>query len=98
MAMKLDELYAIVCERRDHPSEKSYTTQLMQAGEDEILKKIGEEAIEVVLAGKGQGDERLVEEVADLAYHALVLLAFRGLTPAAIEQELDRRHRKKTAG
>ena len=94
--MKLDELYQIICARRDQPSEKSYTTQLMQAGEDEILKKIGEEAIEVVLAGKGQGNERLIEEVADLAYHSLVLLAFRGLTPAAIEEELDRRHKKKS--
>ena len=96
--MKLDELYQIICARRDQPSEKSYTTQLMQAGEDEILKKIGEEAIEVVLAGKGQGNERLIEEVADLAYHSLVLLAFRGLTPAAIEEELDRRHKKKSGG
>ena len=96
--MKLDELYAVVCNRRDHPSEKSYTSQLMRAGEDEILKKIGEEAIEVVLAGKGQGDQRLVEEVADLVYHTLVLLSMRGIAPEAIEEELERRHRKKSAG
>jgi phosphoribosyl-ATP pyrophosphohydrolase len=94
--MKLDELYTIICERRDHPSEQSYTTRLMQMGEDEILKKIGEEGVEVVLAGKGQGDQRLVEEVSDLAYHTLVLLAFRGIKPEAIEQELENRHRKKT--
>jgi phosphoribosyl-ATP pyrophosphohydrolase len=96
--MKLEELYGIICERRDNPSERSYTTQLMQKGEDEILKKIGEEAVEVVLAGKGQGDERLVEEVADLAYHTLVLLSQRRIPPEAIEQELERRHRKKTDG
>jgi len=96
--MKLDELYAIVCQRRDHPSDQSYTTRLLQAGEDEILKKIGEEAVEVVLEGKGQGDERLAEEVFDLAYHVLVLLANRGIEPAAIEAELESRHRKKTSG
>lgn len=94
--MKLDELYAVICARRDNPDEKSYTVSLMKAGEDEILKKIGEEAVEVVLAGKGQGDQRLVEEVADLAYHTLVLLAYRGLTPQAIEEEMEKRHRKKT--
>jgi phosphoribosyl-ATP pyrophosphohydrolase len=95
--MKLDELYTIICDRRDHPSEQSYTTRLMQAGEDEILKKIGEEAVEVVLAGKGQGNQRLVEETADLAYHALVLLAYRGLKLTDIEAELELRHRQKTA-
>lgn len=96
--MNLNELYAIICDRRDHPSEKSYTTRLMQAGEDEILKKIGEEAVEVVLAGKGQGNQRLIEEAADLAYHTLVLLAYRGIEPAAVAEELEHRHRKKTAG
>jgi phosphoribosyl-ATP pyrophosphohydrolase len=96
--MKLDELYQIICDRRDHPAPGSYTASLFSQGEDEIIKKVGEEAIEVVLAAKGQGDERLVSEVADLAYHVLVLLAARGLLPADIEAELENRHRKKTAG
>ena len=96
--MKLDELYQIICDRRDHPSSGSYTASLFSQGEDEMIKKVGEEAIEVVLAAKGQGDERLVSEVADLAYHVLVLLAARRLLPVDIEDELDRRHRKKTAG
>jgi phosphoribosyl-ATP pyrophosphohydrolase len=95
--MKLDELYQIICDRRDHPVSSSYTAHLFSQGEDEIIKKVGEEAIEVVLAAKGQGDERLVSEVADLAYHVLVLLAARGLLPADIENELDLRHHKKTA-
>jgi phosphoribosyl-ATP pyrophosphohydrolase len=64
---------------------------LFAAGADEIVKKVGEEAIEVVLAAKGQGDERLVSELADLLYHALVLLAARGLTLAQVEAELQRR-------
>ena len=64
---------------------------MFAAGEDEIVKKVGEEAIEVVLAAKAQGNERLVSELADLLYHALVLLAARGLTLAQVEAELQRR-------
>lgn len=91
--MTLDELFTIICDRRDHPSTQSYTARLITAGEDEIVKKVGEEAVEVILAAKGQGDQRLVEEIADLAYHVLVLLAFRGLSPQDIRAELARRHR-----
>ena len=92
--MKIEELFAVICDRRDHPSEKSYTNRLMTAGEDEILKKIGEESVEVILAAKGQGETRLIEELADLTYHSLVLLAYKGLSPADIAAELERRHRK----
>lgn len=91
--MNLDDLYAIICERRDHPSDQSYTARLMAQGEDEIVKKVGEESVEVILAVKGQGDQRVIEEVADLTYHALVLLAYRHLTPEDIRAELERRHR-----
>ena len=84
--MQIDELYQIICERRDNPTEKSYTARLMAEGEDEIVKKVGEEAVEVILAAKGQGDQRLVEEVADLTYHALVLLAYRRI-PLEVEAE-----------
>jgi phosphoribosyl-ATP pyrophosphohydrolase len=88
----LERLYQIICERRDAPRAESYTSHLLARGEDQILKKIGEEAIEVIVAAKGQGDQRLVEEVADLTYHLLVLLALHGLRPADIEAELARRH------
>lgn len=91
--MNITNLYQIICERRDHPTQQSYTARLINQGEDEIVKKIGEEAIEIVLAAKAQGDQRLVEEVADLTYHVLVLLAVRGLTPEDIAAELERRHR-----
>ena len=91
--MTLDELYTVICDRRDHPTPNSYTASLFAKGIDEILKKVGEEAVEVVLAGKGQGSQRLTEEVADLAYHTLVLLAATGLSPADIRAELERRHR-----
>jgi phosphoribosyl-ATP pyrophosphohydrolase len=91
--ISLNELFEIICERRDNPTPESYTARLMAMGEDEIVKKVGEEAIEVILAAKGQGDQRLVEEVADLTYHVLVLLAARGLSPADIQAELERRRR-----
>lgn len=94
--MELDSLYEIICERRDNPTTGSYTARLMSDGEDEILKKVGEEAMEVILAGKGQGDERLIEEVADLTYHVLVLLASRHLSPADIRAELARRHQPRS--
>ncbi len=91
--MTIDQLYQIICDRRDNPSAGSYTARLLAAGEDEIVKKVGEEAIEVILAAKSQGDQRLVEEVADLTYHVLVLLAAHRLKPEDIRAELERRHR-----
>ena len=91
--MTTDELYAIICNRRDHPTEKSYTASLFAEGQDEIIKKVGEEAIEVVLAAKGQGRQRLTEEIADLTYHTLVLMASAGLTPQDIRDELASRHK-----
>lgn len=91
--MTIDQLFEIICERRDNPSPDSYTARLLEQGEDEIVKKIGEEAVEIILAAKGQGDSRLVEEVADLTYHVLVLLAARDLSPQDVRDELERRHR-----
>lgn len=91
--MTLEELYAIICQRRDNPAPNSYTAKLFAQGKDEIIKKVGEEAVEVVLAAAGQSQQRLVEEVADLAYHTLVLLAASNLTPADIQAELARRHK-----
>ncbi len=87
-----DALFAVLQERKANPKPGSYTNSLLDAGEDEIVKKIGEEAVEIILAAKGQGNERLVEETADLLYHLLVLLVYRGLTLDDIRAELERRH------
>ena len=87
----LYELQNIIEQRRLHPVDSSYTTSLFIAGEDEITKKIGEEAVELILAVKGQGDERIVSETADLLYHLIVLLAQCGLTLESVEKELQRR-------
>lgn len=92
MSITLDRLFGLICSRRENPPPGSYTAQLFAAGEDEIVKKVGEEAVEVILAVKGQGDERIISEVADLFYHTLVLLAAKKLTLADVEAELDRRH------
>ena len=89
----LRRVFAQIEDRKAHPRAGSYTNSLLDTGEDEIVKKIGEEEIEVVLAVKGQGDKRVIEELADLTYHCLVLLAQRGLSPDDIAAELERRHR-----
>lgn len=88
----LARLFQIIQDRKASPPPGSYTARLFAAGEDEIVKKVGEEAVEVILAVKGQGDQRVISEVADLFYHILVLLAARGLTLAEVEAELERRH------
>ena len=89
----LDELYGVIMERRAHPIPESYTARLFAEGTDEILKKVGEESVEVILAGKGQSDARVASEAADLLYHLLVLLVARGVTLADVERELQRRRR-----
>ncbi len=91
--MTIYELFALICDRRDYPTPNSYTVKLLAEGEDKIVKKVGEEAVEVILAAKSQGDQRLIEEVSDLTYHVLVLLASRGLTLQDVEAELSRRHK-----
>lgn len=89
----LDTLFATLQDRKTNPRAGSYTAELLAAGEDEIVKKVGEEAVEIILATKGQGNERLVEETADLLYHLLVLLVARDLTLDDIRAELTRRHK-----
>ena len=89
----LTELFEIIKDRKTNPPKKSYTAILFDGGEDLILQKIGEEAVEVILAAKGQGNKRLIEETADLLYHTLVLLAEKGLTLQDVETELRKRHK-----
>lgn len=95
MSDTLERLFAIIQDRKANPQPGSYTNSLFEAGEDEIIKKVGEEAVEVVLAAKGQGQERLISEMADLTYHCLVLLAQFNLTPEDIAAELDKRHKPR---
>ncbi|HIE25558.1 MAG TPA: phosphoribosyl-ATP diphosphatase [Anaerolineales bacterium] len=89
----LNELFEIIEDRKANPTEKSYTASLFAEGEDRILQKVGEEATEVIIAAKGQGDQRTIEEIADLFYHTLVLLSAKGLKLRDIEDELRKRHK-----
>jgi phosphoribosyl-ATP pyrophosphohydrolase len=90
--MSIQWLFEIVEDRKKNPLEKSYTSSLFAGGLSKIAQKVGEEGIEVVVAALAQDDQRLIEEVADLTYHSLVLLSARGLTPADVIAELRRRH------
>ncbi|HKI55335.1 MAG TPA: phosphoribosyl-ATP diphosphatase [Anaerolineales bacterium] len=91
--MSLQWLFDVIEDRKNNPSEKSYTTSLFNEGLPKIAQKVGEEGTEVVVAALAQDDERLIEEVADLTYHLLVLLSARRLTPANVIAELEKRHK-----
>ena len=87
----LEAVYQVVLDRKANPSEKSYVASLYQKGLDKILGKIGEEATETAVAGKGGDPEEVVAEVADLFFHVLVLLGYYDLPPERIYAELRRR-------
>lgn len=95
MTNTLETLFATLQSRHQNPVAGSYTNQLLEEGLDRILQKIGEESVEVILAAKGQGQERLISELADLTYHCLVLLVQQGLSLDDISTELKRRHQPK---
>ena len=92
----LDKLFGIIEDRKISKPAGSYTHSLFTGGEDLILQKIGEEAIEVIISSKSEGDQRLIEESADLIYHLMVLLSFKGLTLKHIKEELRNRHMDKS--
>lgn len=85
------DLYALLLDRKANPKEGSYTTYLFDKGLDKILKKIGEESTEVIIAAKSEDRAETVYELADLMYHALVLMAHTGITPQDVLSELASR-------
>lgn len=87
----LDKLAQVLEQRKQAPADSSYVASLYAKGLDAILKKIGEEATETVLAAKDGNREQIVYETADLWFHTLVLLASQGLEPKDVLAELDRR-------
>ena len=87
----LDAVYQVIQERKKHPSDTSYVASLYARGLDKILGKIGEEATEVAVAGKGGQVDEVISEVADLWFHTLVLLGYYELPPERIYAELERR-------
>ena len=91
--LPLDRLMNVLRDRYEKRPEKSYSTYLFNEGRDKILKKIGEEATEVVIASKGQGRERMVSEIADLVYHLSALMTDEGIAWSDVFDELGRRER-----
>jgi phosphoribosyl-ATP pyrophosphohydrolase len=89
----IEELQTVLIERKINPREGSYTTMLL-SNEEELVKKVGEEAVEVILAAVKQGNERLISETADLVYHLLVLLTAHDVVWADVETELEGRRGK----
>lgn len=90
----LQQLYDTVKERVASGEEGSYTCYLFAQGLDKILKKCGEECSEVIIAAKNGVEEDTVGELSDLLYHLTVLMAYQGIEPARVEEELARRHQK----
>ncbi len=91
MSEVFERLAAVLESRKVAPADRSYVAQLYESGLDAILKKVGEEAMETVLAAKNGEAEPLIRETADLWFHTLVMLVYQGLGPQAVLAELERR-------
>ncbi|HEX9023272.1 MAG TPA: phosphoribosyl-ATP diphosphatase [Geobacteraceae bacterium] len=87
----LQAIYQVILERKGASPDSSYTASLMAKGIDKVLKKLGEEAAELIIAGKGGDRKEIVYEAADLLFHTLVLLGFAGIPPEEVYAELRRR-------
>ena len=89
----IQQLYDLIATRKETRPEGSYTTKLFSEGIDKIVKKLGEEAVETVIAAKNDSSQRIVEETADLLYHLLVTLVEKGVTLEDIREELQKRQK-----
>ena len=89
----VEELFGVIESRKVQQPEDSYVAKLLSQGVNRVAKKVTEEAGETVIAAVGESDQRLIEEVADLWFHSLILLSARGLTPADIWRELESRRK-----
>jgi len=94
MSKIIDEMYEVVLARKADSMEGSYTGYLFAQGLDKILKKCGEESAEMIIAAKNSDRESLVEEIGDVVYHILVLMAEKGITLAELYALLEERRKK----
>lgn len=90
--MTINDLFDLIKDRKSKLPKKSYTTELFRSGLDRISQKVGEEAVEVVIASKNKKRSKQIEEISDLIYHLLVLMNKLGISIESIEKELSRRH------
>jgi len=90
----IDKIYEVILDRKRNLRESSYVSSLFKSGRDKILKKIGEEASEVVIGSKNDKKEEIIYEIADLWFHSLVLLGYHDITPEEIYKELQKRFGK----
>lgn len=93
--MTIDELYKIIEERKKNLPENSYTASLFKKGNDRIIQKTGEEAIEVVIAAKNNDKQQIIYETADLIFHILIMLSALDIKPDEVMEELDKRNKNK---
>ena len=93
LSLVVYELYSVIKDRQRHPVEGSYTNYLFIKGQDKILKKVGEEAVETILASKNEDKNNIIYEMGDLWYHCLVLLAWHGIKPEDLFAELMNRRK-----
>ena len=94
MGDEINELYSIILDRKNSGEEGSYTAYLFQKGLEKILKKVGEESTEVVISSLGNDKEEQVNEICDLTYHILVLMAELNIPLEMVEEELKKRSNK----
>lgn len=95
MPSVLNELYKVILYKRENGGPKSYTKYLFTSGQDKILKKVGEESAETIIASKNNSKHEVVYEMSDLWYHCLVLLAYHNITPTELMNELGSRRAKE---
>ena len=86
-----EEVFSVILDRKENPKEGSYTNYLFDKGLDKILKKLGEEATEIVIAAKNPDPEEIKYEISDFLYHMMVLMAQKGISWEEITEELANR-------
>lgn len=90
----LSQIYEVIEDRAKNPQEGSYTNSLLKKGLDHILKKVGEESSETIIAAKSDNKKELIGEISDLYYHLLVMMYVKGVVPQDVAAELNRRFNK----
>ena len=94
MSKAFESMEYVIQQRREQPMENSYTCYLFEKGLDKILKKCGEECSEMIIAAKNMDNDELKNEISDLVYHVLVLMAQQNLSLEEVEEVLEQRRRK----